>query len=153
MISLIKGGLLFWGLPPKGGGASRMVFRSPDKESVSLINSVGLTNKDTPDVPIVPRYANAAKNGNREGGSIRYPFVIADFYCNQDGEFLTWPEMADFIFTELKFRKSEIAGIATRRGKTCTTVKIKTRVKVGVKKSLAFVLNSPVVEKRKFGNA
>lgn len=38
---------------------------SPEKESPSLTSAVGLTNQDTPEVPMVPSDANPAKNGGK----------------------------------------------------------------------------------------
>lgn len=75
----------------------------------------------------LPTYAGMAK------ATKRYPFVFLDFTCNQGKGFLEWSELADFIFDELKFCKSEIAGISLSRGITKTTAKIQTYEEVDVK--------------------
>ncbi|TRY70034.1 hypothetical protein TCAL_15044 [Tigriopus californicus] len=85
----------------------------------------------SPEVGIVPTtsYANAASKARNR----RHATVMVEYSCDQVEAFLPWSVLVDFVFTDVKIRKSEIAAIMTSRGTASATVRIHTHHEVDVK--------------------
>lgn len=63
----------------------------------------------------------------------RSPAMTVDFVSDCVNAFLPWSVLADFIFTGLKIRKTEITALMTTRGSETTTSKIRTQEFIDVK--------------------
>lgn len=78
-------------------------------------------------------YASVATKTNEKTTMGRHPPVVVDFSCDRANAYLPWSVLADFIFTDLRIRKSEILSLMTSRGIANATVRIATNDMVNVK--------------------
>lgn len=113
---------------------NKMTLRSPMKTSMSTLtptveNEVHSETQGESEVS----YASVANKAANDLIGGRIAPVVIDFSCNQTEAYLPWSVLADFIFNELKIRKSEILSLMTSRGVASATARIRTYQRVDVK--------------------